>query len=152
MSDIPNGVIDRINKEKGKRPGVVKSHILRHPADFFTVQGCLCPLCETPIRGLVEADGMRTIRRSKGQTVIEKPMVLACLASYAEVTIEFDDGSKHVTGICKSCIEEGLTAEDLEAVYAADLLEMATIEQNGGGRAPWKILSDRKPMSFKRTL
>lgn len=68
----------------------------------------LCKICGTPIKDRAP-DG-----RGLG--------VLMTLAAYTEVTLEFDDGSAHVTPLCRSCAQSS-SLEMLEACYGADMAQ-----------------------------
>lgn len=67
--------------------------------------------------------------------------------NYAEIEITFDDGSKHVTPICRTAIDFIVVPETLEDIYAADLASWS--------RTQPEILDkphivDRVPVSFRR--
>lgn len=52
---------------------------------------------------------------------------------YAEVKIQFDDGSYHVTNGCKNCIKMSLAPDTLQEMYEADC-EDAPSCSSGKGR------------------
>jgi hypothetical protein len=53
--------------------------------------------------------------------------VMAQMPLYTEVELIMDDGSRHVTALCRPCAET-LDAEKAEAIYAADLARMSILE------------------------
>ena len=48
--------------------------------------------------------------------------------NYTEVTLEFDNGEKHETSLCRGCAK-GLTPKQAEFVYTADLQQWLREEQ-----------------------
>ena len=115
-----------------------------------SVHAVFCPCCGKKIKGLVPLDSMEEKRVLRDRTVIVQRVILQELGDYAEVTIEMDDGSAHVMPVCGCCLDHGLDGDCMEQMYSADLGLMAEHEAIGLGDAPWGLLADRKPVSFKR--
>lgn len=108
------------------------------------IEEVLCKECGTPVRGLVVHPGHQERRSINGKMVIFERMVLATFPLYTEVTIDFNDGSHHVTVSCADCAKN-LTLADIEWHYATDMLEM-DIETKGELR--WQYFANRIPTAF----
>ena len=59
-------------------------------------------------------------------------------ANYAEIKIEFDDGSMHVTNGCKKCLKMTMPIEQANEIYQADLSVMGLKQDN---RVPVRIVA-----------
>lgn len=68
---------------------------------------------------------------------------------YSEILIMFDDGSAHLTPLCRGC-SSGLTIRDLEAIYCADIVDLSDDEDRAGVLMDWTLLADRRPVGFER--
>jgi hypothetical protein len=136
----------RIAAAKAASPDLFRGYIKPHPKFPDVTDAVLCKGCGAPIRGLVEDERFEDVRRlDGGRVVVYKKLVFACLPNYGERTIEFDDGSRHVTNGCLGCLNK-LTDADLEAWYASDLAELEQLERRGAGPVPWAAFADRKPV------
>lgn len=72
--------------------------------------------------------------------------VMAQTPLYTEVELIMDDGSKHVTPMCKPCAD-ALDGDKAEAIYAADLDRMAKLEPSVLENDQWarrKAIGHRK--------
>lgn len=87
--------------------------------------------CGEPLRTMqVVEDAVRTLQ-SKGQRVLVQRERLRNLPAYTEMSLEFDDGSRHVTPVCRSCAI-GVTPEIANKYYLMDLLRWADQELDWG--------------------
>lgn len=110
--------------------------MLKRP-DFVTydADGSLnrvyCKMCGVEIAGLVE--------RPKGSGPKNSIMVTKFIRfpNYAEIKMEFDDGSFHVTNGCNVCLHEELSANDLLDLYLADCADQKTPV---GSRKPIRVV------------
>jgi hypothetical protein len=133
----PHHVKERIAESKQRKPRWHHQHIKRgvkNPASIVSVH---CKSCGAVLVGPMpdEDEPTRTI--------------FTATPLYAEIEITFDDGSKHVTHLCKVC-RNGLTVADLEDLYAADLAEFEEDEKHGDHPAPWGALGGKTPVSFRK--
>lgn len=71
---------------------------------------------------------------------------------YAEMTVEFDNGTKHVTPMCRRCAARRYTAAELERLYLVDMLELYDEEQFFGVENPFDFMLARSPVKSLRTL
>lgn len=104
----------------------------------------ICKECGTPLRGLVPDPTRRERRTVNGKEVVFERLVMATFPEYTEITMDFDDGSHHVTVACKSCADK-LKLEDMEWHYATDMLEM---DYETRGELKWHFFCDRIPTAF----
>jgi len=118
-----------------------------HPKYPETLDQVLCKGCSAPIRGLIEDDRFKETRIIGGQREVTKKMIFASFPGYTEITINFNDGSKHVSNVCKTCAVN-LTIADLEPLYMADLDAWEEIEKKGGGKVNWELYGARTPTGF----
>lgn len=72
--------------------------------------------------------------------------------AYSEIKLFFDDGSAHVTALCRNCVSVGFTIDTLEALYCADLVALATEEDLHGILQRWEMMATRKPIGFVKEL
>lgn len=135
----PKAVKDRITKALGRKPNLGQSALQWHKDDPLFLEAVYCPICRRKIRGLVPHDQYPT------------RMIMVSLPGYEQITIEFDDGSAHVTPVCSTCATN-LTPDDLDDLYAADLQDFETIQQKGGGTVNWQDHLTRKPTGYKRGI
>ena len=110
-----------------------------------------CKLCAARIQGMVPIPGAKPLLDLvEGHTRTKHiPVRLAALANYQEVVIEFDDGSAHVTQICKRCAGT-LSNDDLEALYVADAAVLTVQSERAGITMPKSLWDKRKPVSYYR--
>lgn len=108
-----------------------------------------CSLCDAVIAKWMPS-GQQTIRRKGTQTFIQDPMVFSYLANYREVELEMDDGSKHVTNLCESCMPKLSNGDGLlEDLYASDLAQWASEGDEGTKLAERN--ANRKPLRVLRS-
>jgi len=108
----------------------------------------LCPKCDAPIKSLVIDDRFTESQNVGEKVVIRERMVMAELPNTQNIRIKMDGGGDHVMTVCKSC-SSGLSQNDLEALYAADLVQFGELEKNGGGSVPWYVFEGKKPKGYK---
>ena len=100
------------------------SHISR---DRGAVTEIRCKLCLTPIQGLVEHDHpdlTKTRKMADGTILRQTHLVLRPNAMYDEMTLLMDDGSRHVTHICKQCKAKNLPLEVITRLMQMDIDEL----------------------------
>ena len=144
MSPAPDR---RIRAARGRRPGAFQ-YIQPHPAARTTYDAVLCKGCQQRIKGLVDDERFEEVREINGQRVVFRRLIMAELPTYVEVELTFDDGSKHVTPMCRECAGR-LSVEDAEDFYCADMARWADLERAGGGRVRWDVVGDRSPISWR---
>ncbi len=140
LNNLPDKVAQRIRKFSN-----VSQHVV-YRNGFLTEVRCKC--CRAVLINLIEQDKPIETVRNNGQTIVTKRMILAATAMYAEIEITFDDGSKHVTSLCKDCVA-GMSQSKLEEIYVGDLYQWA--EEENMPRAQkqnWSLIGERKPKSF----
>lgn len=99
----------------------------------------LCKVCQQVIAGQVESDAKVPSRVIHGATYLYKVLTFSRFGAYTEVTLTFDDGSKHVTHLCTGCIRKLDDPSVLEFVYVSDLAQNLHEEQSGHGAALWHV-------------
>ena len=129
----------------GKKPA---EYILFSPLNKNFIERMECRSCGTVIRSLIESEKPVRIQRMHNQTLITKLAIPAETSSYQEITVEFDDGSAHVTAICRHC-SVNLSNDMLEEIYVTDLEQFERDEDEGRGPSKWESLLARKPISYK---
>jgi hypothetical protein len=138
-------VKDRIRKGKARAPKAF-GYVKRNPRHQSLVDTVLCKRCGEALRTWVVDDRFTDWEDINGQRIQRKYLVMATLPRYTEIEITFNDGSKHVTCMCKGCVKR-LTVEELDDLYAADLDEIDRNEGDGVGH--WDLWADREPVSFR---
>ncbi len=66
--------------------------------------------------------------------------------NYREMTIEFDDGSAHMTPICVKCLTKD--KDNLEAIYISDLEELDK-QEDGENKEAWDGYLRRVPSKVR---
>lgn len=88
--------------------------------DVGAIKELFCKVCGTAIAGVQEmVRGRRQTRH--GLWIEDHVHVWRRFPNYAELKMEFEDGSFHVTNGCNQCLTEGLTAEQLHELMHADM-------------------------------
>ena len=108
-----------------------------------------CKISGTPIKSLKVIHDLSLERNVKGRTIIREAVMLGENNNYAEIMIDFSDGSRHHTPVCKSIVNK-LKSSDLETIYAADMEQWRIEEDAGGGEANWSYLADRIITGYRR--
>ncbi len=108
-----------------------QKYIDRHATIPNFVTAVYCKGCGTQIKGL------------------NKDNSLIPFWNYREITLEFDNGSAHMTPICVKCMNVS-GEEDLEAMYVADLEEFDIEDDTGSNTKMWDIYLDRIPKKRKK--
>lgn len=113
------------------------------------IEAVHCKECGRPIKGLVVDDRFSETRIINGKTIVFQRLVLAELPGYSEIEIEFDDGSRHITHVCKGCLPK-LTPNDLDALYEADM-DMWSIEAaRDGVEYQWERFAERRASKHRK--
>jgi hypothetical protein len=111
-----------------------------------------CKICHEVIGGQVESDAKVPSRVIRDATYIYKILTFSRFSAYTEIEITFDDGSKHVTHLCTSCVRKLDDPDTLEYLYSCDLAQWLWEEQHGHGPALWHTYPEcatRKPVAWK---
>lgn len=124
------------------------SHIVFARLNKNFIESMSCRLCTGIIRSLVESENPIRIQKMGDKTLITKLAIPAETSSYQEITIEFDDGSAHVTAVCRHCSGK-LSNDMLEELYVTDLEQFERDEDEGRGPNRWDKLLTRVPTSYK---
>ena len=137
----------RIKKEEKKKRGKKFDYVtLDRSAGQTEV---FCKISGAPIKNLKVVSDLSIERQAEGRTVIREAVMLSENSNYAEIEIDFDDGSKHHTVVDKSIVNV-LTSDDLETIYAADMKQWGIEEALGWGDVDWERLADRSPVGYRR--
>ena len=123
-----------------RRPDYVKYH-----PGGVQIEAVYCKMCGGAVKSLIPDERYVEERTIKGKVVRLQRLVEAEHSNYAEVTISFDDGSKHVSPLCYRCYR-GLTGGMLEDLYAADMGQWMRDELDMRGEVNWGLLAYRKPV------
>jgi hypothetical protein len=107
---------------------------------------CKCGHTLQQLRAIPEMSETEVI---KGQTIIRERIAMFTNASYTEIVITFDDGSKHVSPVCGDCILRGFTENVLNDIYACDMDRWDKEEVRGMGKVNWHLLAYRVAVSWK---
>jgi hypothetical protein len=124
MSDrIPAALQARIDKI-GKISSLKHVQHVRHQeTGRFEMTGINCKICGSVIAGPVDS-GMHSKTERIGQReIIYRTLLFSRYSQYTEIEIEFNDGSHHVTHLCKQCIPRVTEPGMLERLYVADLAQ-----------------------------
>jgi RecJ-like exonuclease len=89
--------------------------------DNGVVEKVTCKSCGATLQNLIPDENYTKTEKFKGKIIIYKYLVMAQTPNYDELTIEMEDGSKHVTPICKVCKRKSV---DVESLYQADLYRL----------------------------
>jgi hypothetical protein len=133
--------------DPSRKTKVHKNFVKYHAGGEITE--VLCRMCGGVIKSLVAIPSKEEAQNINGKIVIRERLILAETHDYREITVTFDDGSNNQEHVCEGCLRR-LTVDDLEDLYAAALEQWRIDEMRGQGDAPWDILADRTPVSFKR--
>jgi adenylate cyclase len=104
--------------------------------DNGVVEKVTCKNCGAVLQNLVPDENYTKTEKLKGKIIIYKYLVMAQTPNYDELTIEMEDGSKHVTPICKICKNKSI---DIESIYQADLYRLGELGMDVS------MISKRKP-------
>lgn len=135
-------LLERIEAARAHKP--IGRQVVYGTAGIEEVQ---CKCCSSPLRKMIPDDRFQEVREINGQRVVCERLTLGTLPSYTEVLITFDDGSKHVSAICKQCGDE-LTLADIEWMYCCDLNEWL-LDGSNASDGFWEAQLRRTPVSFK---
>ena len=129
--------------------GVHDKRAIKHSIVYGTsgIEEVLCKCCGNHMRHLAPDGRFQEMRVSNGKKILCERLTLITLPAYIEVLITFDDGSKHVSAICKDCVNE-LTLADMEWVYCCDLHEWL-FDGSNANDSFWEQQFKRKPVSFE---
>lgn len=111
-----------------------------------------CKCCGSAIIGLRPIGDPATRPAGDGRTIISEQRV-SCgpLPSYRELIVDMDNGGRHVTHCCADCAQSPINGETLEAMYLADLEEMAESSRRVGHDASAILiyLSQFRPIGYR---
>ncbi len=140
---IPGKVVSRIMEARKRKGRKDLTYVVWNKRGFE--EGTFCFLCRGQIRGRVEDEEPIRTEVLGGRTVVYKALILASFPRYVEVKFELDDGSFHVTSLCRRCAER-LTLEEANDVYVSDLDQWWDDEKSGRGATRWDVVGGRKPV------
>ena len=144
----PQRVKDRIAAARGKRPKLRVPYVIPHPNHPDVADKILCKLCDSALRTLIPDDRFLDVQVIGTQTLRTQRLIMATTPSYQEVEFTFDDLSKHVTPMCKSCAVR-MNLEDAEVVYSADMEQARLDEDAGQGDVRWELWENRQVTGFR---
>jgi hypothetical protein len=105
--------------------------------------------CGQVLQELLAIPEMAETEVRGGQTIIKERVAMFTNAAYTEVEITFDDGSKHITPSCVSCVSKGFSNDVLNDMYAADMDRWDQEEQRGLGNVRWTLNADRTAVKWR---
>lgn len=143
LKDSRDAAMRRVAAANDKRP--IHNYV---KYGKFGIEEVGCKSCGQVLRGLASNPSMSERRIINGKEVIVERVGMVTTPQYTEVTIDFDDGSHHITLCCKDCAKK-MTIEDAEWHYAVDMFEL-DIESNGELR--WHLFAERTPIGVRYTL
>jgi len=79
-----------------------------------------CKMCGTAIMGMNEQVKGRRMGPD-GKWIEERILRFRRFHNYAELKMEFWDGSAHVTNGCRDCLHEGLTFDQMYELHVCDM-------------------------------
>ena len=141
-----NAAMERI--EKGKKRGLLKRFNYIETTPGLGNSGVFCK-CGHRVQGFQVVSELNTTERRGSTTLIRERVVLTENTAYTEIEITFDDGSKHITPTCKSCIKKGFSIEMLDDIYAADMSRWEEEERLGTCGVSWDIVGSRESVSWR---
>ena len=109
---------DRLKRVKENNSLKIFNYVRMHRAHPNMVEFIYCK-CGAPIQTLVGDPKYQW--EEGGKTIMLA--ILAPTSSYDELTIEFKDGSAHVTPTCKKCKRDIRSKTKLEELYMADVAQ-----------------------------
>jgi|SRR4249919_4089527 hypothetical protein len=89
--------------------------------DNYEIAEIFCKICGAAIGGLTSKMIGRRLDPATKKWIETEEVRFRRFGNYAELKIEFEDGSAHVTNGCSKCMHENLTPEELDALHQADL-------------------------------
>lgn len=121
-------------------------HVKRPSYVRFGPQGELeelfCKICGTAIGGMTEQ--VKGKRFENGHWIEERILRFRRFHNYAELKLEFHDGSAHVTNGCRNCLHEGLTFDQMHELHLADMeLDAGPHTKVCKTRSPKKVVAIR---------
>ena len=137
-----------VRSNKAKKDKALKKFDYIEEQGHFGVSKVKCK-CGQTLAELRPVPEMQKVERIKGKTIIHERVAMCTNASYTEIEITFDDGSKHITPTCRDCIRSGFNEDDLNRIYAADMARWADEEKRGMGKVNWALNADRLAVSFR---
>jgi hypothetical protein len=109
--------------------------------DFGQIESMFCKLCGSEIGSIKDLTQGRRFDKSTKTWIEERIRQFRRNSNYAEMKIEFDDGSCHVTNGCRRCMQSSLDSDALNELHNADL----DIEEAQGNKGV-KMLRTRKAL------
>ena len=128
-----------------KNASIKKADYVKRGRQAKSSDAVYCKLCGDKIAGYILDDSFSEATRANGQTIIRERMIWAEFPNYAELEIEFDDGSKHVTPACRRCANQNHSAEVLDAVHMVDVGRWKEL-----GQTEFSLVENRKAKKAKK--
>jgi len=122
----------KARKDKIKNNRGYRKYIDRHPTIPNLLTAVYCKGCGSQIKGLNSEN------------------MLVPYWNYREMTIEFNDGSAHMTPICVQCMNIN-DKDTLEAMYISDLEEF-DIDDDGKNENVWDVFLERIPNKIAKEV
>lgn len=97
----------------------VKCHNFIKTDDKGALNEILCKVCGTTIAGISEVLSERK-SDSAGNVIEVRHRSFSRFHNYAELKMQFTNGSFHVTNGCSKCLSTSLKSEQLQEMYWAD--------------------------------
>ena len=135
--------IQRVRKE-----GSLKRFDYREITPGIGDSGVFCK-CGNRIQGLQPVPWLSTTERRGSVTIIKERVALIVNSAYTEIEITFDDSSKHVTPVCRTCVRRGFPNDVLNAIYTADMNRWDEEDRLGMGSVAWGIVGSREAVSWR---
>lgn len=142
LKDARDQVFAIIEAEDDKRP--IHSYV---KYGSMGIEEVTCKSCGMPLRSLESLPQTGKKRKIGGKDHVVENVAIVTRDQYTEVTIDFDNGSHHVTLCCKDCAKK-MTLEDAKWHYATDLLELDTESK---GALFWDLFINRVPVAISIT-
>lgn len=122
---------------------------VRYGPDGKYIEAVMCKLCGATIASLRDVDDLpaQVVKTSEGRKNVVRVM-LAYNDQYVNMKIAFDDGSAHVTQICKKCGEREDILDLLDDIYNLDLAQFEMDEKRGLGKVSWGLMDKRRPVAI----
>lgn len=86
------------------------------------IEELFCKVCGSAIAGMQSTIKGRRLDPATKQWIEEHVLEFRRFHNYAELKMQFEDGSYHVTNGCKTCLSGTLPIEKLHELHIADML------------------------------
>lgn len=131
--------LDRLPQEFHDRRQIVQGRPNKNMKGEFAfydrlgnIQQILCRSCPAILATLVQHGDVVQRRIQGTPTIIETVrMKFSRVTGHAQIVMEMEDGSKHISSMCRACAHRVQDA-DLEEIYLSDLESMAFVDESLG--------------------